>query len=81
VREWQDLHSQLRRALSSLDLRLEHGPTSADAVHQSLLAGLLSHVGLRDVEKREYVGARSAPLRARPVLVAGEEGAAVGDGG
>jgi ATP-dependent helicase HrpA len=60
VREWQDLHSQLRRALSSLDLRLEHGPTSADAVHQSLLAGLLSHVGLRDVEKREYVGARSA---------------------
>ncbi len=60
VREWQDLHSQLRRALSSLDLRLEHNPTSTDAVHQSLLAGLLSHVGLRDVEKREYVGARSA---------------------
>ena len=60
MREWQDLHSQLRRSLSQLDLRLEHNPTSADAVHQSLLAGLLSHVGLRDVEKREYVGARSA---------------------
>ena len=60
VREWQDLHSQLRRSLSSLDLRLEHNPTNADAVHASLLAGLLSHVGLRDVEKREYVGARGA---------------------
>ena len=60
VREWQDLHSQLRRSLSQLDLRLEHSPTNADAVHSSLLAGLLSHVGLRDVEKREYVGARNA---------------------
>ena len=60
VREWQDLHSQLRRSLSQLDLRLEHSPTDADAVHASLLAGLLSHVGLRDVEKREYIGARNA---------------------
>jgi ATP-dependent helicase HrpA len=60
VREWQDLHSQLRRSLRSLDLSLDHSPTSADAVHMSLLAGLLSHVGLRDVEKREYLGARNA---------------------
>jgi ATP-dependent helicase HrpA len=60
VREWQDLHSQLRRALSQLDLSLEHTPTNADAIHLSLLAGLLSHVGLRDAEKREYVGARNA---------------------
>ena len=60
VREWQDLHSQLRRSLAQLDLSLDHAPTNPDAVHMSLLAGLLSHVGLRDVEKREYVGARNA---------------------
>jgi ATP-dependent helicase HrpA len=60
VREWQDLHSQLRRALRTLELSLDASPTNADAVHMSLLAGLLSHVGLRDVEKREYVGARNA---------------------
>ena len=60
VREWQDLHSQLRRALRQLDLSLDSSPTNADAVHLSLLAGLLSHVGLRDTEKREYVGARGA---------------------
>ncbi len=60
VREWQDLHSQLRRALRSLDLSLDASPTNADAVHMALLAGLLSHVGLRDEEKREYVGARGA---------------------
>ncbi|MFI6266742.1 ATP-dependent RNA helicase HrpA [Micromonospora sp. NPDC051006] len=29
-------------------------------VHQSLLAGLLSHVGLKDPQKNEYLGARGA---------------------
>ncbi|MDM4718334.1 ATP-dependent RNA helicase HrpA [Micromonospora sp. WMMA1363] len=29
-------------------------------VHQSLLAGLLSHVGLKDPQKHEYLGARGA---------------------
>jgi ATP-dependent helicase HrpA len=60
VREWQDLHSQLRRSLRQLELSLDSSATNADAVHLSLLAGLLSHVGLRDTEKREYLGARSA---------------------
>jgi ATP-dependent helicase HrpA len=60
VREWQDLHSQLRRSLRSLDLSLDSSAINADAIHLSLLAGLLSHIGLRDVEKREYIGARNA---------------------
>ena len=60
IREWQDLHSQLRRVARSLDLTLSSGQASGDTVHQALLAGLLSHIGLRDVEKREYVGARGA---------------------
>ncbi len=32
-------------------------------VHQSLLPGLLSHLGLKDAEKHEYLGARGAKLR------------------
>ncbi len=60
VREWQDLHGQLRRALRGAELSLDSSTPSGDAVHMSLLAGLLSHVGLRDTEKREYLGARSA---------------------
>ncbi len=60
VREWQDLHSQLRRSLKRLDLSLDASTPTADAVHRSLLAGLLSHIGLRDAEKREYLGARGA---------------------
>jgi ATP-dependent helicase HrpA len=31
-----------------------------DRIHQSLLAGLLSHVGLKDAQKNEYLGARGA---------------------
>ena len=60
VREWQDLHSQLRRSLKRLDLSLDSSATDSDRIHKSLLAGLLSHIGLRDVDKREYIGARNA---------------------
>jgi ATP-dependent helicase HrpA len=66
IREWQDLHSQLRRVARSLGLSLNSGYPGPDAVHQALLAGLLSHVGLRDPDKREYVGARGARFAVVP---------------
>jgi ATP-dependent helicase HrpA len=66
IREWQDLHSQLRRVARSLGLSLNSGYPGPDAVHQALLAGLLSHVGLRDSDKREYVGARGARFAVVP---------------
>ncbi len=57
IREWQDLNRQLSRAL-----KLGRGalPESSDgdAVHRALLAGLLSRIGVRDREKRDYLGAR-----------------------
>jgi len=60
IREWQDLHSQLRRVVRHLDLAQDNAPAPHAQVHQALLAGLLSHVGLRDADKRDYVGARGA---------------------
>jgi len=60
VREWQDLHGQLRQAAKAVGLGVNDSPAAADVVHQSLRAGLLSHLGLRDPEKRDYLGARSA---------------------
>jgi ATP-dependent helicase HrpA len=66
VREWQDLHAQLRAACKSLDLQQNSSAADYDAIHQSLLSGLLSHVGLRDVEKREYIGARGARFGISP---------------
>jgi ATP-dependent helicase HrpA len=64
IREWQDLESQLRQAAKQIGLTTkqpEHRQGEAvdeDAVHQALLAGLLSHIGLRDPERRDYLGAR-----------------------
>lgn len=66
VREWQDLHTQLRQAARSLDLQTNEHPATADDVHRSLLAGLLSHVGLYEKEKRDYLGARGAHFVIQP---------------
>ncbi len=58
VREWQDLDSQLRQVSKQVGLVLNEIPAAAPAIHQALLAGLLSHIGLREGERREYQGAR-----------------------
>ncbi|RKW71823.1 ATP-dependent RNA helicase HrpA [Galactobacter caseinivorans] len=62
VREWQDLFGQLKQLSKPLRLNVrgrEVDPVGQhDAVHQSLLAGLVSHIGLWDERKREYAGAR-----------------------
>jgi ATP-dependent helicase HrpA len=104
VREWQDVHGQLRQAAWEVGIRsgpdrcspptgrsITHqrpaGPAGAavrgrgaepearfpadlaSAVHMSLLAGLLSHIGMRDAEQKtdrkrrgpaEFAGARGA---------------------
>ena len=60
VREWQDLDAQLRQVARELGLRLDRPPAAAEAIHRALLAGLLSHIGMFDEEKRDYLGARGA---------------------
>jgi ATP-dependent helicase HrpA len=62
IREWQELEAQLRQVAKQLKLKV--GPPADlpddDAIHQSLLSGLLSHIGLRDPDRRDYLGARNA---------------------
>jgi ATP-dependent helicase HrpA len=60
VREWQDLHAQLRQIARGIGLEVRPlaDEPDRDGVHQSLLAGLLSHIGLWDEERQEYRGAR-----------------------
>jgi ATP-dependent helicase HrpA len=102
VREWQDVHGQLRQAARELGIvagpdrgsgaqAASYGPRTAkaaergaaraaepgaripadlaDRVHMSLLAGLLSHIGMQEPEQRsrgkrrgptEFAGARGA---------------------
>ena len=60
VREWQDLVGQLRQAAKGVKLTMNQTPAEPEAVHVALLSGLLSHLGLKDAAKREYLGARGA---------------------
>jgi ATP-dependent helicase HrpA len=48
VREWQDLFSQLRQVAGQLGIRQGSEAGHPDRVHQALLSGLLSHLGMRD---------------------------------
>jgi len=63
IREWYDLVRQLREVTRQLGWSARHlgevaGERSSDAIHQSLLSGLLSHIGARDGNTREFKGAR-----------------------
>ena len=60
IREWQDLVAQLRRIARTIGLHANREPAGQSAVHAALLAGLLSQVGAREGERREYRGARNA---------------------
>lgn len=83
VREWQDIHSQLRQVARSLGLAQNSTPAQAQPIHVSLLAGLLSHIGLKDSDTREYSGARGAKFAIFPgsVLFKPKPGPGSGSGG
>jgi len=75
IREWQELESQLRQVCKQLKIEVpkvstgspnEQGEIDGDAIHQAMLSGLLSHIGLRDPDKRDYLGARNARFSVFP---------------
>jgi len=69
VREWQDVCGQLRQAASDLGItvgraiRDSKSPLAeiADRVHMSLLAGLLSQIGMQETDQKSP-GSRRRPL-------------------
>ncbi|MFV2118691.1 ATP-dependent RNA helicase HrpA [Streptomyces sp. Act-28] len=77
IREWQDIYSQLRTVAKQMGIHLNEEDADEQRVHVSLLAGLLSHVGMKDVRsaggesgkgtvKNEYLGARNAKFAIFP---------------
>ncbi|MBZ6295508.1 ATP-dependent RNA helicase HrpA [Streptomyces olivaceus] len=69
IREWQDIYTQLRTVAKQMGIRLNDDDAPGDRVHVSLLPGLLSHVGMKDVKegaKNEYLGARNAKFAIFP---------------
>jgi ATP-dependent helicase HrpA len=82
VREWQDLHGQLKEITRELDMTRNDVPAAPERVHTAALAGLLSQIGLADVRDegrsgtggtkrrraglQEYLGARGARFAISP---------------
>ncbi|WP_406304175.1 ATP-dependent RNA helicase HrpA [Streptomyces sp. NBC_00885] len=66
IREWQDIYAQLRTVAKQMGIHLNEEDAPEQSVHTSLLAGLLSHIGLKDTDKNEYLGARSAKFAVFP---------------
>jgi ATP-dependent helicase HrpA len=77
IREWQDIYSQLRTVAKQMGIHLNEEDAPEQSVHVSLLSGLLSHVGMKDVKnaggeggkntaKNEYLGARNAKFAIFP---------------
>ncbi|MGW8950676.1 ATP-dependent RNA helicase HrpA [Streptomyces sp. NPDC055709] len=69
IREWQDIYAQLRTVAKQMGIHPNEQDAAEQSVHVSLLAGLLSHIGMKDVKdgaKNEYLGARSAKFAVFP---------------
>nr|WSY53603.1 ATP-dependent RNA helicase HrpA [Streptomyces sp. NBC_00886] len=69
IREWQDIYSQLRTVAKQMGIQFNEEDAAEQSVHVSILAGLLSHIGMKDVKdgaKNEYLGARSAKFAIFP---------------
>ena len=60
IREWADVERQIRRQVKGAGKKPADGEQGADAtaIHKAILSGLLSHIGLKDTAKRDYLGAR-----------------------
>jgi ATP-dependent helicase HrpA len=57
LREWRELHHQLRLVMGRSTLQMNSEPAAIDTVHQAILTGLLSHIG-QWKERKTYQMAR-----------------------
>ncbi len=66
LREWGEVRQQLDSLVTEMGYRAAHKPSEYGALHRSLLAGLLTSVGLRSAESAEYAGARGTKFNIFP---------------
>ena len=60
IREWQDIYQQIRLAVREMGLPINSEKAEYQQIHTAFLSGLLSHIGLKEAEKQQYLGARNA---------------------
>ncbi|WP_426706367.1 ATP-dependent RNA helicase HrpA [Corynebacterium auriscanis] len=77
VREWMDLVRQLLTVIQDLswkvpnlrhmrDLAIDPTTLNEESVHRSVLAGLITHVGMREGTSRQFTGARNSHFVVHP---------------
>jgi ATP-dependent helicase HrpA len=65
LREWEDIHKQLRSLVLEMGIRDSTAPDKPDLIHRALLTGLLTSVGKKE-EDREYAGCRGLKFVIHP---------------
>ncbi|MHC4884765.1 MAG: ATP-dependent RNA helicase HrpA, partial [Planctomycetota bacterium] len=65
MREWQNVHRQLKEEMERSGARFNKKPAIPEDIHQALLAGLLSRMG-RLTEKKDYRGSRGTTFHIFP---------------
>jgi ATP-dependent helicase HrpA len=65
MREWRDIHGQLKELAAELGWRMSETPAAYPQVHRALLAGLLGNVGMK-TEEGNYLGARGIRFWVHP---------------
>jgi ATP-dependent helicase HrpA len=65
LREWRDIHHQLRLICLELGMREQPAPASEENIHRAVLAGMLTHIGTR-TEERDYEGVRGRRFSIHP---------------
>jgi ATP-dependent helicase HrpA len=58
MREWRDIHHQLRVACRDLEVKENKEPAEYEAIHRAIVVGLLGNIGARD-ENKEFIGCRN----------------------
>ena len=66
VREWRDIHSQLMTVVKEHKWLINNEAAGYDAVHLSMLSGLLGNIGYKGEESDAYLGARGIKFHPHP---------------
>ncbi|MBB3176266.1 ATP-dependent RNA helicase HrpA [Variovorax sp. Sphag1AA] len=66
VREWRDIHSQLLTVVTEHKWRINTQPATYDALHMSMLSGLLGNIGWKLEDDEAYLGARGIKFYRHP---------------
>lgn len=56
LREWRDLHHQLKLAIKDLNFKLNQESASYDSIHRAILAGFLTNLGCKQEDTKDHQG-------------------------